>query len=143
MLDSMRKEFIENLPDENRYTLDNVGAHEAQKSLTVFTLTHSAIFLCGITLGREYMPHYPFECDKPKGPLDAPLFPSDAYPLPPDQPDWWVKSAALCFESARGLLDLLWESKELGSLPETPFSAYAAFQTGIVGKSSLVRHYRT
>ncbi|KAK5165459.1 uncharacterized protein LTR77_008988 [Saxophila tyrrhenica] len=123
-------DFKNSLPRDNMLSPSNTQAHISMKSSTPYTLIHCVYLLCQIALHREYVPFLPIRCEKPEGPLDPPLFPSNKYEVPAR---FWEESARECFKSARELMDLVRACQEWSVLVETPIVGFAIYTVAFVG----------
>jgi hypothetical protein len=123
-------DFKSSLPRQHTLTPQNTQAHISMNTSTPYALTHTVYSLCQIALHREYVPFLPIRCEKPQGPLDPPLFPSDKYDVPPD---FWEDSARDCFKAARDIMDLVRSCQEWNVLVETPIIGFAIYTVSFTG----------
>ncbi|PVI03840.1 hypothetical protein DM02DRAFT_625544 [Periconia macrospinosa] len=116
--------FIDKLPEEIRLLPAQTRTHIEDRTSRSYTLLHSVLAICDISLHREYLPFAPFGVDRPNGPIDPPLVKGD-----PDPPDYWDKSAQRCFKAARDIIELMWACNESKVLVHTPLTGFAIYSS--------------
>ncbi|KAK5107868.1 hypothetical protein LTR62_000578 [Meristemomyces frigidus] len=127
-------DFKASLPRHDTLSAQNTQAHISMKTSTSYTLVHTVYLLCKIMLHREYVPFLPIRCDRPVGPLDAPMFPADEYQVPAG---FWESSAVELFKAARDTMDLLRSCQEWNALVQTPIVGFAVYTVAFVGLYSI------
>ncbi|KAK3677984.1 hypothetical protein LTR78_002079 [Recurvomyces mirabilis] len=127
-------DFRASLPRQHTLTPQNTQAHISMKTSTPYALVHIVYLLCNIMLHREYVPFLPIRCNRPVGPLDAPMFPPDRYDVPSG---FWEESATELFRCAREIMDLVRSCQEWSALVETPIVGFAIYTVAFVGVYSI------
>jgi hypothetical protein len=84
-----------------------------------YSLSHHAVSL--LFLDRAYLPFLPTTCDKPSGPIDPPLLPSDA-PI-----GWWRDRANELFVSAASISIIMGDLDDADVSLYTPFPGFCLF----------------
>lgn len=85
---------------------------------------HAACLLCQILLHWELLPFLPVHFSRPQGPFEANIGEIRLHDAPAG---FWTSSAQECFTAARTILHLSSACKMVGSLPSSPFMAYAVY----------------
>lgn len=121
--------FQRALPSNMTFTEANLSAHIEKRNATTYASMHTLYSLCLIMLHREYIPFIPLRCERPSGPLDAPIFPKDQYHAPNG---FWEESAEAIFKAARDIVDIVRTCQDNNALPESPQIGFAVWQAAFV-----------
>lgn len=121
--------FQKALPSNMTFTEANLSAHIEKRNATTYASMHTLYSLCLIMLHREYIPFIPLRCERPSGPLDAPVFPKDQYQVPDG---FWEESAEAIFKAAKDLVDIVRTCQDNNALPESPQIGFAVWQAAFV-----------
>ncbi|PVH91522.1 hypothetical protein DM02DRAFT_663915 [Periconia macrospinosa] len=116
--------LIDKIPNELRLCPSHTRVHIEGRTSTSYTLLHSVLANCDISLHREYLPFAPFGRDSLNGPMDEPLIRNT-----PDDPEFWDKSAQRCFKAARNIIELMWSCNQSQVLVESPLAAFAIYSS--------------
>lgn len=133
----LRKQFDDfdtSLPEKLALSPFITENHINTRDLTVYTAIHTLYSLCRVYLHREYVPFIALGCDRPCGPLDAPLLPKDKYDTPPG---FWEESAEQMFKAAKDITDIVRITSQRGSLVESPTVAFAIYTAAFIGTYSI------
>lgn len=130
-LNAKLAEFDAELPGTFTFSRSNYFKHENHQASSVYVLLHMLRCLCLIMLHREYIPFVPIRHERPKGPIDHPIFPPDKFGDPPE--GFWISSAEQVFKAAREIVDLIEICQRKDKLPQSTIVLFAIWTAAFCG----------
>lgn len=123
------KAFYDGLPPSLTFNDANLSAHIEKRNATTYSSLHTLYCISIIVLLREYMPFVPLRCEKPRGPLDHPIYSPESYDLPDG---FWDVCAQDVMKATRDIIDIIRTCQDSNALPESPQIGFAAWQASFI-----------